>query len=71
MGSEMCIRDSNKKTPVEMKLREFDLKALNQLLRYMEVYDCENGIAIGEELKVVLPENITFIPLDEVKKYDL
>lgn len=65
------LKIDNEKTPVEMKLREFDLKALNQLLRYMEVYDCKNGIAIGNELKVVLPENITFIPLDEVKKYDL
>ncbi|PTF40660.1 hypothetical protein BUY11_10705 [Staphylococcus chromogenes] len=60
---------NGKETPVEMKLNNFDLKALNQLTRYMKTYNCEQGIAIAEKLTVLLPSNIKFIPLKEIKKY--
>ena len=51
--------------PVEMKLHEFNSKALKQLIRYMNYYKCSSGIAVGKRLDCVLPEGITFV------KYDL
>lgn len=56
--------------PVEMKLHDFNGKALAQLLNYMSMYGCSNGIAIGERLTVDIPENIVFIGIDKVKKCD-
>lgn len=54
--------------PVEVKLKDFDKRALNQLQRYISVYDCKNGIAVAENLTVELPENIEFISFDELER---
>lgn len=62
--------------PVEIKKGDFNLKHLNQLQRYMNVYGCENGIAVGKSLACVLPPNIKFVTYDseeivnELKKGD-
>ena len=53
--------------PVEMKLYDFDDKALNQLNRYINFYNCKHGIAVGSKCTVELPENIQFISIDELK----
>lgn len=54
--------------PVEIKLKNFDKKAMDQLLRYMQFYNCDHGIAVGEELTVSLSSNIEFISIAELKK---
>ena len=46
--------------PVEIKKGNFDAKALRQLTRYMDYYKTSNGIAIGRNLTVELPDNIQF-----------
>ena len=53
--------------PVEVKRREFDKAALRQLTRYMDFYKSPCGIAVGMELTVDLPENITFISLSALE----
>ena len=50
--------------PVECKLHSFDKNALKQLQRYMTVYNCQTGIAVGSSLTVELPETIIFIGFD-------
>ena len=50
-----------------MKLNGFDGKALKQLERYMKVYKCEKGIAVGRTLNVKLPQNIEFVFLSELE----
>lgn len=57
--------------PVEMKRYAFDRSALKQLLKYMKMYNCNYGIAIGSELSIKLPLNITFVNLTKVKEYDI
>lgn len=47
--------------PVEIKKGPFDNSALKQLLRYITVYGCSKGIAVGAKLTVELPENIMWI----------
>jgi len=47
--------------PVEIKLGDFNLRHLDQLQRYMNVYGCQNGIAVGQTLKCVLPSNVEFV----------
>lgn len=47
--------------PVEMKLDSFDNRHLQQLLRYMDFYQCNKGIAIGRKLNCKLPGNVVFI----------
>ena len=54
--------------PVEIKLHKFDRRALSQLKRYMDFYNCTHGIAVAKSLDVKLPENITFISTDELKE---
>lgn len=55
--------------PVEVKLKGFDDKALKQLERYMKVYKCEKGIAVGRTLNVKLPQNIEFVFLSELEDW--
>ena len=54
--------------PVEVKYGKFDKKALKQLERYMKVYKCKMGIAIGNNLEVNIPENIKFVFISEIKE---
>lgn len=64
------VTDGSKTIPVEMKVGAFNKKALLQIQRYLEKYNCNQGIAIGNELSVVLPNNIQFINISKVKKFD-
>lgn len=52
--------------PVEIKVSNFNYKALEQLKRYMKFYNCEKGVAIGEKLTTKLPKNIMFISIKEL-----
>lgn len=56
--------------PIEVKIGDFDKKAKQQLERYINNYNCERGIAVGRNLTVDLPENITFFSLKELE-YEL
>lgn len=47
--------------PVEVKRRNFDQSALDQLKRYMRVYGSTHGIAVSRKLTVKLPPNIQYI----------
>lgn len=51
----------NEDVPVEIKKGSFNDSALKQLLRYITVYGCNKGVAVGEKLTVELPENIMWI----------
>lgn len=53
--------------PVEIKIREFDEKALNQLNRYIQTYGSKCGIAVGRTMSVDIPSNIEFISLSEME----
>ena len=53
--------------PVEVKLKDFNLKALHQLSRYISFYETTGGVAVGENLTVELPENITFVSIESLK----
>ena len=68
---DIWVEYKNGETPVEIKLHDFNKKALNQLLRYMNCYKTVNGIAVGEKLTVDLPPNIEFISLEELRNADL
>lgn len=63
------IKD-HKEIPVEMKVHEFNKTAFKQLLNYMKMYKCDNGIAIGKPCDIKLPDNILFIDIKDVKKFD-
>ena len=54
--------------PVEVKIEKFNGKALKQLLRYMETYNCKNGIAVAKELTIGLPKEIEFISIKELEE---
>lgn len=54
-----------KEVPVEMKLGDFNYKALKQLRRYIDAYNCDKGIAVANDLTIDLPENIMFFHKDE------
>ena len=56
--------------PVEVKLNNFDEKALCQLMRYITAYETKKGIAVGKNATVVLPPNILFISLDDLERSD-
>ena len=56
--------------PVEMKKGIFNCSALKQLQDYMTMYDCSYGIAIGHKTTVEITDNITFIKMEDVKRYD-
>lgn len=59
------VKVDNDIIPVEVKLSNFDEKALKQLNRYIKSYNCEKGIAVARYLTVDLPANIEFIPFEE------
>jgi len=48
-------------TPVEVKPKVFDGKALKQLLGYMEVCGTTKGVAVAPRLTCELPDTILFI----------
>lgn len=52
---------NGKLLPVEIKKGSFNKTALNQLMRYIKVFEAKQGIAIAEELTVELPPNIIFV----------
>lgn len=54
------ITDGFRNIPIEMKVGTFNKKALIQLQRYLEKYNCDKGIAIGKELSVELPSATVF-----------
>lgn len=56
--------------PVEVKLHDFDQKALAQLTRYMNAYHCKRGVAVARTLSVVLPDNVVFILNDALDELD-
>ncbi|NMB41003.1 MAG: hypothetical protein GX996_03610 [Firmicutes bacterium] len=60
------IRINGEDIPVEIKLNKFDNRALSQLKRYMNFYECSKGIAVANELTVKLPQNIQFISLERL-----
>ena len=62
------VEREGEEIPVEVKLNDFNDKALRQLKRYIQVYEKSKGIAIGRKLTVKLPENILFISLDELEQ---
>lgn len=64
------IKNNIEQIPVEMKLHHFDDSALKQLLNYMDIYECNNGIAIGKSCNIELPNNIMFVELSKVKEFD-
>jgi hypothetical protein len=49
--------------PVEIKRDFFTARSLEQLKRYLEVFDCDRGYAVARKLKTKLPKNIEFIPV--------
>lgn len=61
------VERNGEKIPVEVKLRNFNESALDQLLRYISSYNAKRGIAVGEKLTVELPENIEFVSLDQLR----
>lgn len=63
---DFWMRKDENFIPVEIKLNNFTTKSLKQLLRYMDFYDCERGIAVAEKLTCTLPENIKFISFKEL-----
>lgn len=54
--------------PVEVKLHDFNRKALSQLQRYMNFYHSKIGIAVGRRLTVEIPSNIQFVSLKELEE---
>ena len=56
--------------PVEVKLRDFNDKALAQLNRYIQAYKTNGGIAVGRRLSTKQQENILFICIDEFEKVE-
>lgn len=59
------LKDNNDYIPVEIKLHDFNDRSLKQLIRYINYYDCDKGIAIGKRLNCDLPDNIKFISFSE------
>ena len=64
------VNEDNLIIPVEMKKHHFNSDALRQLEEYMQLYGCSHGIAIGDKLTTLLPDNIMFVPLDKIKAFD-
>lgn len=61
---------NGREMPVEIKKDAFDLKAICQLQRYMDAYDCDHGIAVAPKLTCRLPANMTFVEvrIDRVRR---
>lgn len=55
------------KIPVEVKLHDFDLKALEQLERYMQFYKSKKGVGVARSISIKLPSNIKFISIEELE----
>lgn len=64
---DVWIRANGYEIPVEVKLKNFDYKALKQLKRYMDFYNCKKGIAVASELTTILPKSIKFIAIKELE----
>lgn len=58
--------------PVEVKLGKFDQNAMKQLKRYMSVYSCQYGVAVGKSSDIApWPDNVFWVTtatLDELEK---
>jgi hypothetical protein len=61
--------NSNKPIPVEVKLNQFNQKALNQLKRYCKAFKTRKGVAVGSECVVDLPPGFIFIANSELLKF--
>jgi len=61
---DLWVMIDKEEIPVEMKLKGFNIKALEQLQRYMFFYKCKRGIAVAQTLDCEIPGNITFIKFD-------
>lgn len=61
---DFWVETKNGVIPIEIKYRDFNLKALHQLSRYISFYGATGGIAVGRNLTVELPENITFVSIE-------
>lgn len=61
---DFWLSDGTFEYPVECKLHKFDNIALAQLQRYMNVYNCQFGVAVGSDLTAELPTNIIFVQFD-------
>lgn len=64
---DFWLKQNNEYIPVECKLQNIDKAALRQLQRYMNVYETQRGVAVGERCVVDLPDNIIFISHDVYK----
>lgn len=62
------IKKGGEYIPVEVKLGCFNKSALRQLQRYINVYGCKNGIAVGKECTEQLDDNIQFISLTQLEE---
>lgn len=49
--------------PVEIKVKTFRKKSLEQLEWYMRIYGAKYGIAVAPELSCELPANVTFVKI--------
>lgn len=58
---DLWVSIDGEEIPIEMKLKVFTNSSLAQLERYMNVYKCNKGIAVAQELSCYLPNNIKFI----------
>lgn len=58
---DVWVMKKEKLIPVECKLTDFNHIALTQLLKYMEHYGADEGIAVAKNLCCELPPNITFV----------
>ena len=58
---DFWLKRSGSYVPVEIKLHGFDLKHLSQLQRYMDFYECAEGVAVAKELNCDLPGNVKFV----------
>lgn len=61
------VEKDGERIPVEVKKDKFGKKALRQLQRYMRVYKCNHGIAVGKKLNVNLESNIEFISICDLE----
>lgn len=66
----VLLAENETPVPVEVKLNNFNVSALRQLSRYMEVYNSNKGIAVGRELTVELPKNISFFSLYQLEELE-
>lgn len=65
---DFWLKKKDEYIPVEIKLNGFNGTHLKQLERYMNFYDCSNGIAVAKELRCPLPNNIKFINYEKLQE---